>query len=259
MKRPAFQFYPADWRNDAALRICSMGARGLWIEMICLMHLADPYGHLVAAGKPIAPAGLSSLVGMSKSEVTRWLSELKEQDVFSVTADGVIYSRRMVRDEQQRQEWGDRQRKHRNVTPDVTPDVTQPSRENHTLSSSSSSTSTSKAEPTPNPLAAAPPGVRPEVWAMWRKARGRKLTADAVALQTRQLEEYAAAGDDPNAVIEQSICNTWAGLFPLKSRVNGSPQSQADRRAEVAKAIYGNQKEKADGPADITGESKRVD
>jgi hypothetical protein len=45
-KRPAFQFYPGDWLRDMALRSCSMEARGLWIEMLCLMHDAVPYGHL---------------------------------------------------------------------------------------------------------------------------------------------------------------------------------------------------------------------
>lgn len=49
MRRPSFQFYPSDWRNDAGLKLCSMGARGLWIEMICIMHASEPYGHLCAA------------------------------------------------------------------------------------------------------------------------------------------------------------------------------------------------------------------
>ena len=30
MKRPAFQFYPSDWRKDMALQSCSVAARGLW-------------------------------------------------------------------------------------------------------------------------------------------------------------------------------------------------------------------------------------
>lgn len=46
MKRPAFQFYPADWRNNAKLRRCSEAARGAWIDILCLMHDADEYGVL---------------------------------------------------------------------------------------------------------------------------------------------------------------------------------------------------------------------
>ncbi len=46
MKRPAFQFYPAEWRNNAKLRRCSWGARGVWIEVLGLMHDEDEYGVL---------------------------------------------------------------------------------------------------------------------------------------------------------------------------------------------------------------------
>src|SRR6478609_4561314 len=44
MKRPAFQFYPADWRSNAKLRRCSEGARGSWMDVLCLLHDSDEYG-----------------------------------------------------------------------------------------------------------------------------------------------------------------------------------------------------------------------
>lgn len=46
MKRPSFQFYPADWKNNAKLRRCSEAARGAWIDVLCLMHDSDEYGVL---------------------------------------------------------------------------------------------------------------------------------------------------------------------------------------------------------------------
>ena len=46
MKRPSFQFYPADWRNNAKLRRCSEAARGAWMDVLCLMHDSDEYGVL---------------------------------------------------------------------------------------------------------------------------------------------------------------------------------------------------------------------
>jgi hypothetical protein len=64
-KRPAFQFYPSDWRNDPGLRLCSCGARGLWADMLCLMHEGEPYGHLTVFGRPIEPQALARLVGES--------------------------------------------------------------------------------------------------------------------------------------------------------------------------------------------------
>lgn len=98
-KRPAFQFYPSDWRNDPGLRLCSAGARGLWIDMLCLMHEGEPYGHLTVLGRAMSPEALAKLVGESASAVKRWVEELRENEVFSETGDGVIFSRRMVRDE----------------------------------------------------------------------------------------------------------------------------------------------------------------
>lgn len=98
MKRPAFQFYPGDWQRDAALRACSVGARGLWIEMMCVMHQADPYGYLVLNSSPIEPSQLARMVGASVKEVIRWLAELQSAGVQSTDEKGV-FSRRMVRDE----------------------------------------------------------------------------------------------------------------------------------------------------------------
>ena len=42
---PWLKFYPRDWRGDQALRLVSLHARGLWIELLCVMHEATPYGH----------------------------------------------------------------------------------------------------------------------------------------------------------------------------------------------------------------------
>jgi hypothetical protein len=44
MKRPSFQFYPADWRNNAKLRRCSEAARGAWMDVLCVLHDSDEYG-----------------------------------------------------------------------------------------------------------------------------------------------------------------------------------------------------------------------
>jgi len=41
-------------------------------------------------------------------------------------------------------------------------------------------------------------------------------TLKAKQLLVKDLENYKAAGDDPNEVINQSIKNSWKGLFPLK-------------------------------------------
>ena len=44
MKRPSFQFYPADYRNNSKLRRCSPAARGAWLDVMCVLHDQDEYG-----------------------------------------------------------------------------------------------------------------------------------------------------------------------------------------------------------------------
>ncbi|MGY3607645.1 MULTISPECIES: hypothetical protein [unclassified Bradyrhizobium] len=98
-KQPWFKFYPQDWRGDAKLRMCSIGARGLWVEMLCVMHEAEPYGHLVIGGKNVAPKQIAALAGLSFSECAKYLVELELAGVCSRTEESkTIYSRRMVRD-----------------------------------------------------------------------------------------------------------------------------------------------------------------
>jgi len=99
MKRPSFQFYPADWRKDAALQSCSLEAQGLWINIMCIAHECDPYGYLVVNGRPMNPAQIGRLVGVSQKDASALITELQDAGVLSIAEDGAIFSRRMVRDE----------------------------------------------------------------------------------------------------------------------------------------------------------------
>lgn len=99
MKRPAFQFYPADWRKDPALSACSLAARGLWIELMCIAHESDQYGVLSVNGRPMTSAQIARMVGETPRVLERLLAELEEAGVFSRNQDGAIFSRRMMKDE----------------------------------------------------------------------------------------------------------------------------------------------------------------
>lgn len=101
-ERPWFKFYPANWQGDAKLRMCSLAARGLWAECIAIMHDATPYGHLVVDGHAVTDAQLAVLVGAPPEEVSALIAELGSRGVFSRTRKGVIYSRRMTRDDKKR-------------------------------------------------------------------------------------------------------------------------------------------------------------
>lgn len=102
MKRPAFQFYPADWRKDVELRSCTVAARGLWIDLMCLAHECEPYGYLMVNGKAMTPAQIAGQIGLTAIECKRLMQELIDNGVARVNDAGAVYSKRMVDDERVR-------------------------------------------------------------------------------------------------------------------------------------------------------------
>lgn len=153
--RPSFQFYPADWLRDPGLRSCSLGARGLWIDMLSFMHEAEPYGHLLLNGRLVDTMTLARMVGSDVRTVRRLCSELEAAGVFSKTEPGTIFSRRMVRDHQLRErraQYGYLSEKHPDVPKrkdrgkDTLKDTLPPSLDPSIGGSPSSSSSSSSSE-----------------------------------------------------------------------------------------------------------------
>ncbi len=96
---PWMKFYPRDWISDIDLRRCSIAARGLWIDLICYMSQGQQFGRLIdGAGVKPSVKQLAEDARISEAECSALLAELKSRNVFSEDLDGVIYSRRMVRD-----------------------------------------------------------------------------------------------------------------------------------------------------------------
>ena len=86
-----------DWANDPNLRACSLAARGLWMEMLCIMARAMPYGELRMERKPLSNDELARMVGATPRAVEILLQELSEKSVYSLTRKQVIFNRRMKR------------------------------------------------------------------------------------------------------------------------------------------------------------------
>jgi hypothetical protein len=95
---PWFKFYSGDWRADPGLRRCGFAARGLWADILSLMHEAQPYGELRISGDVPSTRDIARVLGGTEAEVRRLLAELEAANVFSRGDDGAIYSRRMKRD-----------------------------------------------------------------------------------------------------------------------------------------------------------------
>jgi hypothetical protein len=70
-------------------------------------------------------------------------------------------------------------------------------------------------------------------WSEWVKFRGKKFTSKARELSLKTLERLHAEGNDPTAVIEQSIERGWTGLFPLKTeKFHGRPAPKPENFQE---------------------------
>lgn len=98
-KLPWGKFYWNDWRGDPRLKACGYAARGLWIEMLCIMAESDPTGYLTVGRTSIDLATLARLTGGMESEANSLLNELERNGVFSRDKQGRIYSRRMTDDD----------------------------------------------------------------------------------------------------------------------------------------------------------------
>lgn len=117
-KIPSFQFYPYDWRNDIELQSCSLGGRGLWIELMCLMHNQKAYGFVLINDRKLnendfnkeSKEGqlftkkVSRLIHVSVKSFRFHFKELLENGVIKTDDNGDYYSKRMLLDQRLREE-----------------------------------------------------------------------------------------------------------------------------------------------------------
>ena len=90
-----FPLYRNDWRSKFKLRLISFGAKGLWIELLCMIYKADDGGKLTINGNPPTPETLHRLLGLAGEKQTEEaMTLLKELEIMGVyqIKDGAIYS-----------------------------------------------------------------------------------------------------------------------------------------------------------------------
>lgn len=88
------------WLSDLQVQLCSMEAKGLWIDILNLMMESPRVGHLLNPdGRAMSPDSLARVVRQPVDKVVTALKELRDNRVFSVDSKGVIFNRRMVREE----------------------------------------------------------------------------------------------------------------------------------------------------------------
>jgi hypothetical protein len=223
MSAPWLKFYPRDWRGDQALRAVSIAARGLWIEMLCIMHEASPYGHLILGGRAVSNDVLARVAGLGVEECGTLLAELESAGVLSQTRKGVIYSRRMVKDHSRSEKgrksiarrWKqESENQYENDQPNRSPDRIP-------ITQKPEARSQKEREDKPLSERALPDWLPREEWrgfeVMRRKIK-KPMTDRAAAMALRKLGELRDKGENPAAVLDQSTMHCWQDLYPIRER-----------------------------------------
>lgn len=104
-KLPALQFYVGDWRKDPGVQSLSYHDRGVWFEIICLMHESPRRGYLLMPnGAPMMSTSLARILGLPTPQVIKTLNRIAEAGVSDRDPDsGALINRRMVRDQKTRE------------------------------------------------------------------------------------------------------------------------------------------------------------
>lgn len=98
-KSPGFWFFTGDWMKDPELRFCSLFARGLLVDLLCILFEANEQGYASNPdGTPRTNEQIADAVaGGSREEKLAALAELERSGVLSRDNRGVLFSRRIAR------------------------------------------------------------------------------------------------------------------------------------------------------------------
>lgn len=90
MIRPSFQFYPADWQSNSNLRRCTHEEKGIWLDVLCLLHDQSEYG---VCRWPLAE--IAQAVGCTEQKLQSLINKgvLKGVDTGALTAPLVYVPR----------------------------------------------------------------------------------------------------------------------------------------------------------------------
>lgn len=278
-KLPALQFYPGDWRKDIGVQSLTFHDRGVWFEILMLMHESERRGVLVLNGHPMPIESLGRLLGLDNQTLNQTITNLLTYGVASSEPNGgALMCRRMVRDEEIRKvrtEVGKLGGNPALLNQTFNQTTTTTVKQRPTPSSSSSSSITSStAEPKTTTRVVVPdehemPAWLPqEPWDSFVRMRRKSkepFTQDAVKLAIAKLGKMADAGQNVAEVLNQSTLNGWKGLFEIKgSASNGKFVNKSQQRSNSnieAAANYIAEIDGREAAADFvrgaTGQSQR--
>lgn len=292
-KLPSFQFYPGDWMKDPALRSCTVAARGLWIDLVCLMFECPERGVLARAdGTPFTNREISRATGVGLKVVNRLVGELSNAGVLQRNSRGATSSRRLQRDELRRAADAERKalaRKTNNLgqfvrnESEVCPENVR-SMSHRTSSSSSSSTSTSVNKINP-PINNPPKPEKKKTIVSVQDIKlppnldtetGRAAMAEWLDYKRERRESYKntrgltalfglfkdLTDRDFQQAIQASIASNYAGVFPPRAATQSPMFKTQDRpltTAQKTQEVLNRRLQKLRGNHDRSTDDSIVD
>lgn len=274
MKRPSFQFYPADWQANSNLRRCTHEEKGIWLDVLCLLHDQEEYGVVrwplleiaQAVGAPIgklrgivAKGVLKGADAGSKAPAVIYTPRHGRKDGEPVTLlaeqDGPVwYSSRMLVDEHKRKTAGASTRFTKDDTspphgdsPGHAPSRREGDGKGDGSTSSSSSTSSATHKTNPWPGLSAVNGIDFTQWPslpteetmrQWLKVRKNKRATNsqiAMDLIRDQLALAAEQGCDAEECIRFAVGRSWSG-FKVEWVANEQFR-EGEQRMEIVRKI----------------------
>lgn len=275
MNRPSFQFYPGDWTANPNLKRCTFAEKGIWLEVICLMHDQDEYGVLRWPLKEIAEAvkcRAADLLALARKGVLKgddkhlsepfiYVPRSGRKDGEPVTlidtqAGPIWYSSRMVKDEYVRTIRGDQTRFGAAKGEAPKPSPKPP------LSDGASSSSSSSGKPKTIPTSSDVPSTsKPSsIWDLGQQLLGSR------AFVTHLIKDYGESAvtagiaelstlsvNDPRAWIKGKLNGIHRGSAPS----GGRGSSAAERNASTIAGLTGSPSDP--GGTVVEGVAERVD
>lgn len=199
------KFWWQDWMRDPALRSCCVAARGLWMDMLAIAHDGKPYGHVTINGRPATPKQIATISGVTEKHAASLLQELEEAGVFSRTHDGIIFSRRMLKDQEAAEHGREAISRRWGTSTKTKPDPnTTPNRGADSLEAEAEAEKKEPPLDTPPPAVTAPAAPSPDA-----RKRGTRLPADWVP-GAEDCQFARGLGLNPRAVGDQ-FRDFWVG------------------------------------------------
>jgi hypothetical protein len=244
MKLPSLQFYPGDWRKDVGIQSLTYHDRGVWFEILMLMHESEKRGVLILNGRAMSDEVLARVLGLDKQILTTTLTSLLECGVASRDDEtGALINRRMVRDEKLRKVRAEAGKKGGNPVllkqNQTTWDKQILTTGDKPILTPSSSSSSSIDKYRPSVSESLPEWLPTEAWngfVEMRKQKKKPLTDRAKQIILRQLDALRANGENPAEILDRSTMHGWTGIFT--ARGNASALAPESKPSEPERPVF---------------------